>query len=76
LRKPGSRHRNAKSNRISLSRIECGSKFVGKKRDKADKKEARKAKKQGSADGATSSLRRAPPTQEELARVGAHVDLG
>ena len=51
-------------------------KFAGKKKEKADKKEARKARKQGGSDAATAGLRRAPPTREELALVGAHVDTG
>ena len=46
---------------------------TGKKKGKAEKKEARKARKQDAADS-SSTARRQPPTVDELARVGAHFD--
>ena len=49
---------------------------AGKQKDKAEKKEARKAKKQEAGGAGAESSRRAPPTAAELAGVGAYVQTG
>ena len=46
---------------------------AGKKKGKAEKKEARKTRKQEQGDSG-GGVRRAPPTAAELATVGAHLD--
>lgn len=46
---------------------------AGSKKGQADKKEARKAKKQAADEQEQAGIRRAAPTLEELAKVGAHV---
>ena len=50
--------------------------MTGKQKGKAEKKEARKARRQEASENTVSSTRRAPPTQEELAGVGAYIDTG
>ena len=46
---------------------------VGSKKGPGEKKEARKAKKQAADEQEQAGIRRAPPTAEELAKVGAFV---
>lgn len=48
---------------------------AGARKGKADKKEARKARKQAAQEEEEAGLRRGAPTPEELARVGAHIPV-
>lgn len=82
LRIVGSARKKKRNKAIHFTVLLLGRKWsfyvtaAGKQKDKLEKKEARKAKKQEAGETGLASTRRAPPTQEELAGVGAYFQTG